>query len=257
MRILVCIKQVPDTTEVRLRDDFTLERGFVAQVMNPADESALEWALQTRDRTGGSVTAVCMGPASAENTLREALVRGADRALLLTDPRFAGADSLVTARCLMRAVRTAGPFDIVACGRRAIDGETGQVGPMMAAMLDWPCLYNLTRADAAGEAVSARQLTENAAQELRAALPCVLTFCEWSYRLRLPTLKGLRSARTRTVERVTPDDLGLSADACGLRASPTQVVCVTAEPFGARPCRKMDARQAMDSLMPLIRELTS
>ena len=244
MNILVCIKQVPDTTEVRLRADFTLERDFVAQVMNPADESALEWALRTRERTGGTVTVVSMGPPRAENMLRETIARGADRAALLTDPRFAGADTLVTARCLKSAAEFLAPVDVIACGRRAVDGETGQVGPMLASMLDWPCLYNLVSAEA-GAALRGRQLTETAEREWECPYPAVLTFCEWSYRLRLPTLRGLRNARTAEIRRLTPDDLGIPPDMCGLRGSPTRVVHVDAQPVGVRPCRKMTAGEAM------------
>ena len=249
MDILVCIKQVPDTTEVRLRADYTLERDFVAQVMNPADESALEWALRTRDRLGGAVTVVSMGPPRAESMLKEALSRGADRAVLLTDRRFAGADTLVTARCLAGAAAFLGPVDAIACGRRAVDGETGQVGPMLAAMLDWPCLYHLVNAEAVEtRTLRGRQLTESAELDRTCRLPAVLTFCEWSYRLRLPTLKGLRNAAAAQVTRLGPDDLGLAADLCGLRASPTQVVRVDAQPTGVRPCRKMTAGQVMDAV---------
>lgn len=144
MRILICLKQVPDTTEVKLTDDLTLEREFVAQVLNPADESALELGLELKEKHGGTVTVLTMGPKRAEGMLREALSRGADEAALMTSPRFAGADTLVTARCLAEAEKALGGFDLILCGRRAIDGETGQVGPMVAAMLDRPCVVNAT-----------------------------------------------------------------------------------------------------------------
>ena len=100
MKILVCLKQVPDTTEVKMSDAFTLERDFVAQVMNPADESALELGMKLRDSLGGKVTVLTMGPNRAESMLRESLARGADEAVHMTDPAFAGADTLVTASCL-------------------------------------------------------------------------------------------------------------------------------------------------------------
>lgn len=248
MDILVCIKQVPDTTEVRLRADFTLERDFVAQVMNPADESALEWALRVREQSGGTVTVLSMGPPRAENMLREALARGADRAVLLTDRRFAGADTLVTARCLKSAAEFLAPVDVIACGRRAVDGETGQVGPMLASMLDWPCLYNLVSAEA-GAVLKGCQLTETAEREQECPYPAVLTFCEWSYRLRLPTLRGLRNARTAEITHLTPEDLEIPAEICGLRASPTRVVRVDAQPVGVRPCRRMTAAEAMDAVL--------
>ena len=141
MRMLVCMKQVPDTTEVKLGADYTLERDFVAQVMNPADESALELALQLQDKHGGEVTVLSMGPERAQSMLREALARGAHHAVLMTDRAFAGADTLITAACLCTAVRALGGFDLILCGRRAIDGETGQVGPMLASMLDLSLIH--------------------------------------------------------------------------------------------------------------------
>ena len=247
MNIIVCIKQVPDSLEVRLKDDYTLERDFVAQVMNPADESALEWALRVRDRTGGAVTALSMGPARAEGMLREALAHGADQAVLLTDPRFAGADTLVTARCLASAIRALGGADLIACGRRAADGETGQVGPMTASMLDIPCVTNAMRAEAA-ERLTAEQLTEDGVTVWTCGYPALVTFCEWSYRLRLPTLAGLKKARQAEVRRLMPEDIGLSAAECGLKASPTRVRHVEAQTAGVRPCRRMSAAECLAAL---------
>ena len=247
MNILVCLKQVPDTLEVKLRADFTLERDYVAQVMNPADESALEWALRVRDQRGGRVTVLSMGPKRAESTLREALSRGADEAVLLSDPRFAGADTLVTAQCLTKAIETLGGFDLIACGRRAADGETGQVGPMTASLLGIPCAVNLTRAEA-GEQLTAWQLTEAEVKVWQCAYPALITFCEWSYRLRRPNLLGLRKARSAQVRVMTPDDLGLSASACGIKASPTRVIRVSAEESGVRPCHKGSVEEIMNAL---------
>ena len=113
MRILICLKQVPDTTEVKLTDDLTLEREFVAQVLNPADESALELGLKLKEKQGGTVAVLTMGPKRAEGMLREALSRGADEAVLMTSPRFAGADTLVTAHCLAQAETALGGFDLI------------------------------------------------------------------------------------------------------------------------------------------------
>ncbi len=247
MNILVCVKQVPDSLEVNMNADFTLEREFAARIMNPADESALEWALQTRDRMGGTVTVMTMGPRPAETTLRESLSRGADRAVLLTDRRFAGADTLVTARCLKSACDALGGFDMIACGRRAVDGETGQVGPMLASLLDIPCVPNCISAQA-GETLTARQLTEEGERVWQCAYPALITFCEWSLRLRLPTLLGLRRAQAASVTVLTPEELGLKETECGLKASPTRVVRADARPVGVRPCRKLTAEQVMDAL---------
>lgn len=249
MNILVCMKQVPDTTEVRLGEDLTLERDFVASVMNPADESALELGMQMRDALGGKVTVLSMGPQRVETMLREAISRGADEAVQLTDPTFAGADTLITAKTLRAAVDALGGFDLILCGRRAVDGETGQVGPMLAALLDIPCVPNATalRVDADKTAV-ASQLTEGGVQEWRCPLPALITLCEWSYRLRLPTLSGLRAAGRAAIRRLSPAQVGLAPDRCGLKASPTRVVGVSARPVGARPCRKVNVAEALHAL---------
>lgn len=245
MKILVCLKQVPDTTEVKMSDAFTLERDFVAQVMNPADESALELGMKLRDTLGGTVTVLTMGPNRAESMLRESLARGADEAVHMTDPAFAGADTLVTASCLKACVQALGGYDLILCGRRASDGETGQVGPMLASMLDIPCVVNTTdvQADRQGN-LTIRQLTEEGTVTWRTRAPALVTLCEWSHRLRLPTILGLKRASGAEIRKVTAAELGLSRDETGLRASPTRVVKVSARPVGVRPCRKMDPEEA-------------
>ena len=248
MRILICLKQVPDTTEVKLTDDLTLEREFVAQVLNPADESALELGLELKEQHGGTVTVLTMGPRRAEGMLREALSRGADEAALMTSPRFAGADTLVTAHCLAQAETALGGFDLILCGRRAIDGETGQVGPMVAAMLDRPCVVNATEGEIADGCLKAIQLTEAGSLQWKAPLPAVLTLCEWSHALRLPTISGLRRAAQADVRSCEPEDLGIDPATCGLKASPTRVTHISARPVGVRPCVKTSFAEVMKAL---------
>ena len=248
MRILICLKQVPDTTEVKLTDDLTLEREFVAQVLNPADESALELGLELKEKHGGTVTVLTMGPKRAEGMLREALSRGADEAVLMTSPRFAGADTLVTAHCLAQAETALGGFDLILCGRRAIDGETGQVGPMVAAMLDRPCVVNATEGEIADGCLKAIQLTEAGSLQWKAPLPAVMTLCEWSHALRLPTISGLRRAAQADVRFCEPEDLGIDPATCGLKASPTRVTHISARPVGVRPCVKTGFAEVMKAL---------
>lgn len=248
MRILICLKQVPDTTEVKLTDDLTLEREFVAQVLNPADESALELGLELKEKHGGTVTVLTMGPKRAEGMLREALSRGADEAVLMTSPRFAGADTLVTACCLAEAEKALGGFDLILCGRRAIDGETGQVGPMVAAMLDRPCVVNATEGEIADGCLKAIQLTEAGSLQWKAPLPAVMTLCEWSHALRLPTISGLRRAAQANVRICEPEDLGIDPADCGLKASPTRVTHISARLVGVRPCVKTGFAEVMKAL---------
>ena len=248
MRILICLKQVPDTTEVKLTDDLTLEREFVAQVLNPADESALELGLELKEKHGGTVTVLTMGPKRAEGMLREALSRGAGEAVLMTSPRFAGADTLVTARCLAEAEKALGGFDLILCGRRAVDGETGQVGPMVAAMLDRSCVVNATEGEIADGCLKAIQLTEAGSLQWKAPLPAVMTLCEWSHALRLPTISGLRRAAQANVRVCEPEDLGIDPASCGLKASPTRVTHISARPVGVRPCVKTGFAEVMKAL---------
>lgn len=248
MRILICLKQVPDTTEVKLTGDLTLEREFVAQVLNPADESALELGLELKEKHGGTVTVLTMGPKRAEGMLREALSRGADEAVLMTSPRFAGADTLVTAYCLAEAEKALGGFDLILCGRRAVDGETGQVGPMVAALLERPCVVNATEGEIAEGCLRALQLTEAGSQEWKAPLPAVMTLCEWSHALRLPTISGLRRAAQADVRFCEPEDLGIDPATCGLKASPTRVTHISARPVGVRPCVKTGFAEVMKAL---------
>lgn len=248
MRILICLKQVPDTTEVKLTGDLTLEREFVAQVLNPADESALELGLELKEKHGGTVTVLTMGPKRAEGMLREALSRGADEAVLMTSPRFAGADTLVTAHCLVEAEKALGGFDLILCGRRAVDGETGQVGPMVAALLERPCVVNATEGEIAEGCLRALQLTEAGSQEWKAPLPAVMTLCEWSHALRLPTISGLRRAAQADVRFCEPEDLGIDPATCGLKASPTRVTHISARPVGVRPCVKTGFAEVMKAL---------
>lgn len=246
MNILCLIKQVPDSLEVHMGSDLTLQRDFVAQVLNHADESAVELALRLRDTHGGKVTALTMGPARAEGTLRELLSRGVDEAILLTDKAFAGADTLATARALSAAAKKLGPFDLLLFGRRAADGETGQVGPMTAALMGLPCVANITSASVENDTLKANQLTETGTVHWEAQLPASATLCEWSYALRLPTMRGLRAAKQASIRIMTPADIGINApEQIGLKGSPTRVTHISVRPSGVRPTKWISAEEAM------------
>lgn len=242
MRILVCLKQVPVFDEVRMAEGYTLDRSSTPQMINPADESALEAAFLLRDYLGGSVTLLSMGQENAETMLRESLARGADNAFLLTDPAFAGADTLITAKCLKECTLRTGLYDLILCGRRALDGETGQVGPMMAAMLQIPCIPNVVRINIDGDSLVVHQLTEKGTNIWGAGFPALLTLCEWSYRLRLPTLRGLRKSRSQEVKRLSAQDIGLLPEECGIKASPTRVIRITKSITGTRACELINTK---------------
>jgi len=239
MKILILVKQVPETMDVTLSGDFTLRRDLVSQVMNPADESALEAGLRLRDKNGGTVTVMTMGPERAERMLREAISRGADEAVLLTDQAFSGSDTLATAKTLYAAVKALDGFDLILCGRRAADGETGQVGPMVASLLNSACAANTVNLILDNEAAVADQLTEDGILRWRLSLPAVITFCEWRFPLRLPNLQGLRRAAQSEIRQFRLADLEISPGECGLKGSPTRVVRVSAQSAGVRACQRM------------------
>ncbi len=246
MNILCLIKQVPDSLEVHMGSDLTLQRDFIAQVLNHADESAVELALRLRDTHGGKVTALTMGPPRAEGTLRELIARGVDDAILLTDKAFAGADTLATARALTAAAQNLGPFDLLLFGRRAADGETGQVGPMTAALMGIPCVANITSAEIETDTLKANQLTETGVVHWAAKLPAALTMCEWSYALRLPTMRGLRLAKQAPIRVMKPSDIGITDPSqIGLKGSPTRVTHISVRPSGVRPTKWITAEEAM------------
>jgi len=248
MNLLVCVKQVPDAQEVPMGADNTLRREAVPQVINPADESALGHALALKGKHGATVTVLTMGPPGAEGMLREALARGADRAILLTDPAFAGADTLATARTLRAAAGKSGPYDLILCGLRAVDGETGQVGPALAALLDAPVVTSVTAlALQADGALQATQLGDRDERVWRIERrPAVLTVCVGSCVPPLPTLLGLRRARSVEVLRWDRVALGLAAGDCGLKGSPTRVIRVRTQEQGARACQWTTARELLD-----------
>lgn len=246
MNILCLIKQVPDSLEVHMGSDLTLQRDFVAQILNHADESAVELALRLRDAHGGKVTVMTMGPERAEGTLRELISRGADEAVLLTSRAFAGADTLATAHTLAAAAKKLGPFDLLLFGRRAADGETGQVGPITAALMDLPCVANVTQAEISGGTLRAQQLTEDGSVLWEASLPAAATMCEWSYALRLPTMMGLKKARRAEIRRLDPQDIGVDPAKIGLKGSPTRVTGVSVRPSGVRPTKWISVTEAME-----------
>lgn len=229
MNILVCMKTVPATTSVEVDGQFRLKRDGVKLQWNIADEAALEAALQL----GGTVTVLTMGPNKLEEPLKEFLARGAERAVLLTDPQMAGADTLATARALAAAAKQLGPFDLILCGRRAIDGETGQVPGMLAAMLDIPCISSAEKLEQEDTLQVSRRL-ETGTQLLQTGLPAVVSVCEYTYTLRLPGILSMRKARTKSVEKLRAADLDLSPEACGLKGSATKVVAMDAKFPGLR-----------------------
>ena len=234
MRAIVLVKQVPDLrgAPIGVRPDGTIDRQAAAAVTNPADLHALEAALSL----AAEVWALSMGPPNAEATLREAVSLGASRAVLLCDRLLAGSDTWATANALTGGIERLGA-DLVLCGISAIDGETGQVGPEVAARLGWPQATGCEALEVDGATLVVRRIVEGGFERLRVPLPAVVTIAETGYAPRYPTLVGRRRASAATIERLTAADLGLDASTVGLGASPTQVAHMEPAPLPERSCQ--------------------
>ncbi len=204
---VVCVKQVPDTANVTveaMKDDGTVNRAALPAIFNPEDLHALEAALQVRDQHGGTVTALSMGPPGATAVLRECLFRGADRAILITDRRAAASDTLATSYILSQAVKAVGKFDLVFCGRQAIDGDTAQVGPQMAEKLGIPQITYFERFEELdGRTARARRNVGNGWEILEARLPLMITVLDTANVPRPAAARRvMRYKRTRTVDEL-------------------------------------------------------
>lgn len=225
MDILVAIKQVPDTDKVKMDPATgTMLRDGVESIVNPLDLYAIEAALRLKEANGGSVTVLSMGPPAADKAIREALAMGCDAGVLVSDKAFAGSDTWATSYTLSRAVAKLGRFDLVIAGERATDGDTGQVGPCLAAWLDIPVLSYVGSIESCdGASITVRRLVEEGYQRVRANLPCLLTVVKEVATPRLPTLRGKKFARQAQVPAWGAADLDTDPASLGLKGSPTKV----------------------------------
>ncbi len=232
MHIVVCIKQVPDAKNVRIDPETcTLVRQGVESIVNPHDWYAVEAALRFRDDFGGKVTALTMGPPQAEEALREVLALGVDEAVLLSDRDFAGADTWATSLTLARAINKLGPVDLVVCGKQAIDGDTAQVGPGVAAHLDQPYTTYARRLELVdGNRLRAERVTDKGYEVVQMSLPAVVTVLREIGDPRMPGLRHKMRAKKQEITVMGAKDLGLNPEEVGLRGSFTQVVKVFSPP---------------------------
>lgn len=229
MNILVCVKQVPDAKEVRLDPQTnTLNREGVESIMNPYDQHALEEAVALKEKHGGGeVTVLTMGPPQAESMLRDAISCGADRAVLVSDRAFAGADTWATAYTLAKAVNSLGTFDLFLCGKQAIDGDTAQVGPGLAMRLDIPfvtCVQKVRSLN--GEGLTVERMMDDGYDVVELDFPALLTVVKDINEPRVASLKGKMKAKKATIQTLTAEDIGADPSFIGLPGSPTQVVKV-------------------------------
>ena len=258
MKIVVCIKQVPDTTNVRINPETnTLMREGVDSIINPFDMYALEEGIRLKEKHGGSVVALSMGPPQVESALREAISLGVDEAVLLSDRSFAGADTLATAYTLARGIRKIGKVDLVLMGRQAIDGDTGQVGPGVAENLGLPHVTEIRKIEEVAEerTIVVERLLEDGYLRLKTTLPVILTVVKEINEPRLPSLKGKMAAKKAQVAVWSAADLELDTQRIGLTGSPTQVMKIftPSRPSGGKVFEG-DVRSAVAQLLSALRD---
>lgn len=235
MHAIVCIKSVPDTTEVRINPETnTLMRSEVQSIINPFDTYAIEEAIRLKEAHGGKVTVITMGPPQAEKELKEAVAMGCDEAVFLCAREFAGADTWCTAYALAQAIRKLGDYDIVLCGRQAVDGDTGQVGPGIANQLNIPQLTYVSKLralDPEAGTIEVERLVEEGREVVASRLPVLLTVMKDINQPRYPTFRGIRAARRMEIPQWSPADLpAVDPALLGLEGSPTKVMKIFAPP---------------------------
>ena len=236
MEIVVCIKQVPDTTDVKINPETnTLIREGVESIINPFDMYAIEEAARLKERFNGQATVITMGPPQAESALREALSLGIDSAIHLCDRAFAGSDTWATSLILAKAIEKIGGCDLVICGKQASDGDTAQVGPGIATHLDLPQATYVRRIDSVHldtdpKIMVVERLLEEGYELIELQLPALITVVKEINEPRLPSLRGKMSSRKAEIILWSNKDLGLSENQIGLNGSPTQVVKIFTPP---------------------------
>jgi len=227
VKIAVCIKQVPDTTEVRINPQTnTLVREGVASITNPFDEFAVEEALLTKEKYGGEIHVITMGPPQAIEVLKNALAVGTDKVYLVSDQAFAGADTLATAYTLAKTIEKIGGVDLVICGKQAIDGDTAQVGPGIATRLGIPQLTYVSKVreiDVANKRIVVERLLENGREVVQSSLPVLITVVKDINEPRLPSLLGIKKAAKAQIPTLTAKEIGVDENRVGLKGSPTWV----------------------------------
>lgn len=226
MKIIVCVKQVPDPEHASMNiETGTVVREGVELMVNPFDLYAVEEALKIKEDLGGEVIVISMGPPQAEEALKEVIAMGADEGILLTSLDFAGADTWATSYTLSMACKKIGNFDLILCGKQAIDGDTAQVGPGIAAQLSIPQITFVRKIEEiTDKKISAQRLVEGGYELISSPLPLVMTVVKEINDPRLPTLKGKLRARKVEIQKWGPEDINANKERIGLSGSPTRVV---------------------------------
>ncbi len=257
MNIVVCIKQVPDTTDVKIDPKTgTLVREGVPSIINPDDTHAIEEGLRLKEKFGGRVVVLSMGPPQAMDALMVCKAMGVDLCYLISDRAFAGADTLATSYTLAKAVQATGPWDVVICGRQAIDGDTAQIGPQMAEALGVPQVTYCTEISVEGRKVTAKRALEDGYELIRTELPALFTVIKDINKPRYPSVMGIVSVcRSCDVQTWTAKDIAASPKMIGLNGSPTQVARTFApEPKGVGQVLKGEPEAVVKELVKKLRD---
>ncbi|RKY30681.1 MAG: electron transfer flavoprotein subunit beta [Candidatus Omnitrophota bacterium] len=236
MNIVVCIKQVPETTEVKINPETnTLIREGVKSIINPFDMYAIEEGVRLKEKLGGSTIVITMGPPQAEAALREAISIGMDEGILISDRNFAGSDTWATSYTLAQAIKkisqARGRIDLVICGKQASDGDTAQVGPGISVHLDIPQVTFVKKIEEINEKrARVERMTEEGYEIIETPLPVLFTVVKEINEPRLPSLKGMMRAKSAKITNWTAKDIEADAGSIGLSGSPTNVVKIFTPP---------------------------
>lgn len=258
MHIVVLVKQVPDTADVKINPETnTLIRDGVESITNPFDTYAVEEAVRLKEKLGGKVTALTMGPPQAEAVLREAISVGADEGVLVSDRAFAGSDTWATSYTLASAIKKLGDVDIIVCGKQAADGDTAQVGPGVATHMDIPQITFVRKIEEVDEThIVAERLFEEGYEVVESPLPCLLTVVKEINDPRLPSLKGKMAAKKAVMRSMSADDLGCDPKKLGLDGSPTKVVKIfSPEPREGGEMLEGEVHEVVPSLVEKIKDI--
>jgi electron transfer flavoprotein beta subunit len=256
MKIVVCIKQVPATNEAKIDPETKrIIREGIKAIINPFDNYALEEGIQLRDKLGGEVIAICMGPRKAEDSLREAIALGIDRGILLNDKAFAGSDTWATSYVLAKAIKKIGNVGLVICGKQAIDGDTAQVGPGIAAHLDWlQATYVMAIESISDSSIRVKRMHEDGYDICEMRFPAVITVVKDINIPRVPSLRGRLISRKCEIPTWKPDDIGANISKIGLEGSPTRVVKTQSPPPRHNNTKKIQG-SAAECATALLKEL--
>ncbi|EDS78337.1 electron transfer flavoprotein subunit beta [Clostridium botulinum C str. Eklund] len=258
MNVIVCVKQVPATTKVKMnKETNTIIREGIESIINPFDTFAIEEALRIKDKFNSKVTAISMGIPNTSILLKQTMSLGVDEAYLLSDRAFAGADSLATAYTLSMGIQYINDYDLIICGKQATDGDTAQVGPSLAGKLNIPYITYVSEIKELKEGyIRCKRLIENGYEIIESTLPALITVVEDINVPRLPSIKNLRESFDKKVIMLTANDINADTTLTGLNGSPTQVVKtfipkydITSEIIDGNPDRQ--ASELVDKLLSM------